>query len=64
VLLPPLLTHWEEALQVVPALQVPQLPPQPSLPQALPEQLGVQVLPPEEPAFTTSPPVTLLIQLT
>ena len=35
--------HWPAALQVWPEEQAPQEPPQPSLPQDLPEQLGVQV---------------------
>ncbi len=38
--LPP--THWPLALHDVPAPQVPQVPPQPSLPHARPLQLGVQ----------------------
>ncbi|HMG57443.1 MAG TPA: hypothetical protein VK601_28280, partial [Kofleriaceae bacterium] len=36
-------------LQVWPPGQVPQVPPQPSLPQVLPVQLGVQVPPPLNP---------------
>ena len=36
-------------LHVCPELQVPQLPPQPSVPQFLPEQFGVQEPPPHEP---------------
>jgi hypothetical protein len=38
----PPLTHWPVVLQVWPEAQVPQVPPQPSLPQVLPLQLGVQ----------------------
>jgi hypothetical protein len=36
-------THWPAALHVLPLAHVPQLPPQPSLPQVLPLQLGVQL---------------------
>jgi len=36
--------HWPEALQVWPEGQAPQEPPQPSAPQTLPEQLGVQLM--------------------
>ena len=35
-------THWPVELQVSPDGQVPQLPPQPSLPHCLPVQFGVQ----------------------
>jgi len=35
-------THCPAVLQVSPPVQVPQLPPQPSEPHCLPEQLGVQ----------------------
>src|SRR5438270_45631 len=38
--------HTPAALQVSPDAQLPQLPPQPSLPQFLPPQLGVQPPPP------------------
>jgi hypothetical protein len=37
------LAHWPLASQVRPEAQVPQFPPQPSLPQALPLHAGVQV---------------------
>jgi hypothetical protein len=36
--------HWPLELQVAPPVQAPQVPPQPSLPQTLPLQLGVQAL--------------------
>lgn len=35
-------THWPAVLQVLPLVQVPQLPPQPSSPHDLPLQLGTQ----------------------
>jgi hypothetical protein len=40
----PAAVHVPAALQVWPVAQVPQVPPQPSLPQFLPVQLGVQVV--------------------
>src|SRR5581483_11143459 len=46
---PPLETQVPLALQVEPVAQVPQLPPQPSEPQVLPLQLGVQPPPPPPP---------------
>jgi hypothetical protein len=39
----PLAPHWPELLQVCPLAHDPQVPPQPSLPQVLPEQEGVQL---------------------
>jgi hypothetical protein len=59
----PLLPHWPLLLQVCPLAQVPQLPPQPSSPQDLPLQAGVQ-LPQLWPQIADTSPTQIASQLT